>query len=58
MNYASVFLVFILACAAIFWYISGRRYYTGPIIEAHAEDYDSNSGDAAGSYRNEKGAEV
>lgn len=38
MNYASVFLVFILGCAAIFWYISGRRYYTGPIVEAQAED--------------------
>jgi hypothetical protein len=58
MNYASVFLVFILACAAIFWYISGRRYYTGPIIEAQAEDYDSNSGEAAGSGRDEKAAEV
>ena len=39
MNYASVFLVFILGCAAIFWYISGRKYYNGPIIEA--EGYDS-----------------
>ena len=40
MNYASVFLVFILGCAAIFWYISGRKHYTGPVIEA--EGYDSN----------------
>jgi amino acid permease (GABA permease) len=58
MNYASVFLVFILGCAAIFWYISGRRHYTGPVIEAHAEDYDSNSGEAAGFDGNEKAAEV
>jgi amino acid permease (GABA permease) len=40
MNYASVFLVFILGCAAIFWYISGRKYYSGPVIEA--EGYESN----------------
>lgn len=39
MNYASVFLVLILGCAAIFWYISGRKYYSGPVIEA--EGYDS-----------------
>jgi hypothetical protein len=42
MNYASVFLLFILGCAAVFWYISGRRYYTGPVVEAQAEEYDSN----------------
>lgn len=40
MNYASVFLVLILGCAAIFWYISGRKYYSGPVVEA--EGYDSN----------------
>jgi len=38
MNYACVFLVFILVCAAVWWYAGGRRYYTGPIIEAQAED--------------------
>ncbi|KUJ07917.1 amino acid transporter [Mollisia scopiformis] len=38
MNYASAFLVLILGAAAIFWYISGRKYYTGPIVEAQAED--------------------
>jgi amino acid transporter len=41
MNYAAVFLVFILVCSLVFWYISGRRYYTGPIIEAQAEESDS-----------------
>ncbi|KAH8789334.1 amino acid/polyamine transporter I [Hyaloscypha finlandica] len=40
MNYASVFLVLIPGCAAIFWYISGRKYYSGPVVEA--EGYDSN----------------
>lgn len=34
MNYAAVFLVFILLCSAVFWYISGKKYYTGPIVEA------------------------
>lgn len=34
MNYASVFLAFILVASAFFWYIGGRRYYTGPLIEA------------------------
>lgn len=34
MNYASAFLVLILGAATIFWYISGKKYYTGPIIEA------------------------
>ena len=41
MNYASVFLVFILGCAALFWYIGGRKYYTGPIVEAQAEEEHS-----------------
>jgi hypothetical protein len=44
MNYASAFLVLILSAAAIFWYTNGRRYYTGPLIEAQVEDRDSNSG--------------
>ncbi|KAF4617090.1 hypothetical protein G7Y89_g15059 [Cudoniella acicularis] len=44
MNYASVFLVFILVCAAFFWYLGGRRYYTGPIVEAQAESYQSDDG--------------
>lgn len=34
MNYAIVFLAFILLCAAVFWYFGGRKYYTGPLIEA------------------------
>jgi hypothetical protein len=42
MNYASAFLALILGAAAVFWYISGRKYYTGPITEAQ-EDYTSES---------------
>jgi hypothetical protein len=38
MNYACVFLVFILLCSAISWYISGRKYYTGPVVEAAGND--------------------
>ena len=38
MNYASAFLVLILSAAAISWYSGGRRYYTGPIVEAERED--------------------
>jgi hypothetical protein len=34
MNYASAFLALILGAAAIFWYTNGRKYYTGPLIEA------------------------
>jgi len=51
MNYAAVFLVFILASALIYWVIRGKRFYTGPLIEARAEDeqdfiaeHDSGSG--------------
>jgi hypothetical protein len=36
MNYAAAFLVLILLAAAVFWYAGGRRYYTGPVIEARA----------------------
>lgn len=43
MNYASPFLVFILLCSTIFWYISGRRSYTGPLIEAEVDGSDSDN---------------
>lgn len=38
MNYAVVYLAGILAFAAIYWYAYGKRFYTGPIIEAKVED--------------------
>lgn len=41
MNYASAFLALIFGASAFFWYIGGRRYYTGPLIEAHAEGSES-----------------
>ena len=50
MNYAIAFLALILLFALIYWYARGRKFYTGPIIEAEvleeerkAEDSD-NSG--------------
>jgi amino acid transporter len=45
MNYACVFLVFIFVSAAIWWYVSGRRWYVGPLIEA--EVGEENFGDSA-----------
>lgn len=38
MNYAPVFLVFILVASAVWWYISGHKYYTGPVVEAQADE--------------------
>ncbi|RMD42079.1 hypothetical protein DV735_g3057, partial [Chaetothyriales sp. CBS 134920] len=48
MNYAVAFLVGILVAAAVWWYASGRKWYTGPIVEAEAEvtDIESRNGDA------------
>lgn len=34
MNYASSFLGGVVAFSAIFWWLAGRRFYTGPLIEA------------------------
>lgn len=47
MNYASAFLVLILGAAAIYWYISGRKFYHGPIVEAQMEE-DSQSDHVSG----------
>ncbi|KAK6382727.1 uncharacterized protein PV06_03684 [Exophiala oligosperma] len=43
MNYAIVFLGFILLCAAVFWYLGGKRYYTGPLIEAEIQQEEIGS---------------
>ena len=37
MNWAIVFLAGILVVAAIWWYIGGRHFYTGPIVQANFE---------------------
>jgi len=41
MNYAIAFLAAILAFSAIYWYIAGRRFYTGPLIEADINEDSS-----------------
>ncbi|TAQ84802.1 hypothetical protein B7494_g6868 [Chlorociboria aeruginascens] len=48
MNYAPAFLVLILVASYIYWFISGRKFYTGPLIEAQVEDEAMNrsSGEA------------
>jgi amino acid transporter len=40
MNYASAFLGLIFVAAAICWYAGGRRYYTGPLIEAEVREQE------------------
>lgn len=45
MNYAIVYLAGILAFAAVYWYVHGKRNYTGPLIEAEMQVEDSNSDD-------------
>ena len=42
MNWAIVYLAAILAFAAIYWYLYGKRIYTGPIVEAHIDEGYSN----------------
>ncbi|KAI1620020.1 amino acid permease-domain-containing protein [Exophiala viscosa] len=39
MNYAVVFLVFILLCAAVSWYLGGRKYYVGPVVETEIQGF-------------------
>jgi len=56
MNYACAFLVLILGAAAIYWYISGRKFYTGPIIEAQVEDETAELVDSGNEKRSEKDA--
>ncbi|PYH44572.1 amino acid transporter [Aspergillus saccharolyticus JOP 1030-1] len=43
MNYACVFLVFVLLFALVYWYISGKKFYRGPVSEAVVDDSLSES---------------
>jgi hypothetical protein len=49
MNYAIVYLMGIIAFSTIYWYAGGRKFYTGPVIEAAAvgssDDRSSEEGD-------------
>jgi hypothetical protein len=53
MNYAIAFLALILLAALIWWYLGGRRYYTGPITEAIIVEEDVDVRDSS-SQENEK----
>ncbi|EME47253.1 hypothetical protein DOTSEDRAFT_69259 [Dothistroma septosporum NZE10] len=44
MNYAIVYLAGILAFAAAYWFISGRKFYTGPVVEADLNENSSQDG--------------
>ncbi|KAL8848872.1 MAG: hypothetical protein Q9221_006097 [Calogaya cf. arnoldii] len=50
MNYAIAFLGAILIFSAIFWYAGGRKYYTGPVVEAEIDEKASEiTGNGSGS---------
>lgn len=39
-NYAIVYLGGILAFSTIYWFVRGKKFYTGPIVEAELEGSD------------------
>ena len=47
MNWAIVFMAAILLAALVWWYAGGRKYYTGPLIEAEVsqEELNGSNGD-------------
>lgn len=45
MNYAIVYLAAILLFAAVYWYLYGKKIYTGPIVEAQFDEGISNDVD-------------
>ncbi|EXJ81194.1 hypothetical protein A1O3_07484 [Capronia epimyces CBS 606.96] len=47
MNYAIAFLALILICSTIYWYAGGRKFYTGPIIEAEIQEDEAGSSSSA-----------
>jgi len=38
MNYAAAFLALIGIASTAYWYTSGRKFYSGPLIEAEIDD--------------------
>lgn len=48
MNYAIVFLAAILLFSMIFWYLGGRKHYTGPLIEAQIRDEAGSNSESDG----------
>jgi hypothetical protein len=45
MNYAIAFLGAIFVASLTYWYISGRKWYTGPLTEAQVMEIGSESDD-------------
>ena len=43
MNYAVVYLGGILFFSMLYWFLRGRKFYTGPLIEADVTDNASSS---------------
>lgn len=43
MNYAIVFMAFILLCAMVYWYVRGKKFYVGPLKETTIQG-ESNAG--------------
>ena len=41
MNYATAFLGLIFVFATVYWIISGRKFYTGPLVEADIADEEN-----------------
>ena len=41
MNYAVVYLAGILFFALGYWFLRGKRFYTGPLVEAEIDEADS-----------------
>ncbi|KAK4942920.1 polyamine transporter tpo5, partial [Elasticomyces elasticus] len=54
MNYAVAFLALIFAFAAVYWVLGGRRFYTGPLVEADIGEGESI--DASGRFRGRGGS--
>jgi len=58
MNYAAVFLVAIFVAAYLYWFLGGRKWYTGPLVEAEiTPDSDSHDGSHHGLEKGELGPE-
>lgn len=56
MNYAIAFLALIFLFSAVYWYTSGRKFYTGPLIEADIADSPTPiKGDGSSEENSEKG---
>ena len=41
MNYAVAFLALIFLFAAVYWVLDGRKFYTGPVVEADIGEGES-----------------